>query len=218
MIHYSVSEGGELPHGPWSPWSRPIESWRKNVATGHSVNRGPRKAWRCPLQPLPMGTERPTPCGPMKHGQVPKRGWLVATIVVGLWPAAVAGQWSILVEPQDDLVRRVAKEIGESAVECGRLLAPGSWRRPAYSLMELERPISCVRTAASEKKAAWFVLRGLTLDSWNATGLWVAADGIVQRYTYGNYAGTGSLESRACPDPSVTVSAEGFPSLACGPR
>lgn len=153
----------------------------------------------------------------MQHARMLNSMRAATIVVVGLWPTTGASQWSIQIEPQDDLVRRVTKEIGERAGECGRLVAPGTWKRAAYSVADVWRPIECITKAATERRPAWFVLRGLTLDSWNATGLWVSEDGAIRYYSYDNYGGNASLEVLPCANPSAAVNADGFPYIACGP-
>lgn len=150
--------------------------------------------------------------------QFNKRGLAVlAAVLFSLCPRDSVGQGTLNIRPEDDLVRRLAKETGGGAADCGRLLNPGTWARPAYTLPEIDRPISCVRAAAVDRKPAWFIFRGFTFDTWNAVGLFTAADGTLRFYRYSNYGGNGSFESSSCSSPVARVNVEGVPLLECEP-
>jgi hypothetical protein len=142
-----------------------------------------------------------------------------AAIASMLLTALVAGQQpgveSVRTKPEEDLTARIVRLTGEAPEDCGRLMAPGNWGRPAYQLADLNKPIECAMRAAQARKPFFVVLRTLGFDSWTASGLLGSSDGVIRRLLYDNLYDQPNLRTQVCGTPTARVNADGFVFIHC---
>lgn len=136
-----------------------------------------------------------------------------------LLTALIAGQRSglesIQTEPEHDLTARIVQFTGEPPEDCGRLMAPGNWGRPAYRLADLNRPIECAVRAARARRPFVVVLKTLGFDSWTASGLLGSSDGVIRRLLYDNLYNEPHFRTQVCGTPTAKVNADGFVYIHC---
>lgn len=118
-------------------------------------------------------------------------------------------------EPEQDLKARAWSITGPEPQDCGRLMQPGVWGRPAYDLDDLAAPVRCAIDAAGERRPSMVALETMGFDSWTAMGLLTDSSGRLWFFTYDNLYGNGALRARPCSSPAAKASADGFPYIEC---
>ncbi len=118
-------------------------------------------------------------------------------------------------DPEQDLLLRVESITGPAPQDCGRLMQPGTWGRPAYDLDDLAEPVRCATVAVGARRPAVVVLKTMGFDSWTAMGLLTNSSGQLWFFTYDNLYGQGTLRTRLCSNATAQVTADGFPYLEC---
>jgi hypothetical protein len=118
-------------------------------------------------------------------------------------------------DPEQDLLLRVESIVGPEPQDCGRLMQPGTWGRPAYNLDDVAEPVRCATVAAGERRPSVVVLKTMGFDSWTAMGLLTNASGRLWFFTYDNLHGHGTLRTSSCSSPTAKVTADGFPHVEC---
>ncbi len=118
-------------------------------------------------------------------------------------------------DPEQDLLLRVESITGSAPEDCGRLMQPGTWGRPAYDLDDLAEPVRCATVAVGARRPSVVVLKTIGFDSWTAMGLLTDSLGRLWFYTYDNLYGQGTLRTSVCTNPTAKVTADGFPYIEC---
>lgn len=117
--------------------------------------------------------------------------------------------------PQQDLLTRISRIVGEQPEDCGQVKQAGKWGRPAPNTAVVDGPIRCSLVAGGARRPFFMVLETPGFDSWTASGLLGTADGLVQSFTYDSLYGQGTLRTQACPKPRGILSADGFVLIEC---